>query len=198
MADPIREMIEAVTVELAGHGVSMETLVAQATGKASLELPDGLAKLAQVFEPEYALLFFEFLKGYYANPQGTAPAVPGGAELEPALRAALKDMPINDADKDQIIAAFMAPPEQTAAPQAGQEPEDPQKLLDELNQQVEKLQAELDAKLAELKPQDIPAAPTDASSSPPPENEQGVEQLRKAAQELTQSLEKALNELPKG
>lgn len=198
MADPIREMIEAVTVELAGHGVSMETLVGQATGKAALEAPDGLAKLAQVFEPEYALLFFEFLKGYYANPQGAAPAVPGGAELEPALRAALKDLPIEEADKEQIVAAFMAPPAEAPTPETGQEPEDPQNLLDELNRQVQKLQAELDAKLAELKPQDIPAAPTEAPSSPPPENEQGVEQLRKAAQELADSLEKALNELPKG
>lgn len=197
MADPIREMIEAVTVELAGHGISMETLVGQATGKAAMEAPDGLAKLAQVFEPEYALMFFEFLKGYYANPQGSVPAVPGGAELEPALRAALKDLPIEDADKAQIIAAFVNPPDAASPGEAGAEAEDPAKVLDELNQQVEKLQAELDAKLAELKPQDVPAAPSEAPDAPPPENEQGVEQLKQAIREMTESLEKALNELPR-
>ncbi|MCC7510328.1 MAG: hypothetical protein IT464_13285 [Planctomycetes bacterium] len=197
MSNPTQEMLDALTTELAGHGVSMKTLSAQAAGKLGMEAPDGLARLAQVFEPEYALMFFEFLKGLQMSPAEAVPAAPNPADLEPALRAAFAELPIDAAEKEKLIASLVNPFAEAAG---GESPtaatQDERQMLDELNKQAEKLQTELDKQIAELKPPDVEPAQPGEPEPPLPESDQGVEKLKQAAQELSNALEKALKDLP--
>ncbi|MBK8208162.1 MAG: hypothetical protein IPK87_15405 [Planctomycetes bacterium] len=198
MSNPTQEMLDALTTELAGHGVSMKTLSAQAAGKLGMDAPDGLAKLAQVFEPEYALMFFEFLKGLQMTPAEAVPAAPNPADLEPALRAAFAELPIESAEKEKLIASLVNPFTETAAGDAvpAADAPDEQQMLDDLNKQAKKLQAELDKQIAELKPPEVEPAKPGEPEPPLPESEQGVEKLKQAAQELSNALEKALKDLP--
>lgn len=205
MSDPIEDMLEAVGKELAGHGISMATLSAQALGKASMEAPDGLALLAACFSPEHALWFFEFLRGYLTTPEPEqAGEMPDPGKLKPAMAAAFATLPLTGKERDELMESLLQPfepkPEAAAAPPEAPAPaETPEEMIASLEKRAEELKKELDAKLAELKAPEAPApeaeTPAAAGDAAQP-SEKAVGKLEAAVADLQQALEEALGKLP--
>jgi hypothetical protein len=204
MSDPIAEMLENVGKELAQAGVSMETLAAQATGKAGMDAPGGLSLLAAKFSPEHALWFFQFLQGYLAGAKEEKPGeLPNPSQFQPQVMAALSALPLTEAERKEVLDSLLQPFEQgDATPAAEPSPkaagqETPEQMLANLEKKAEELQAQLDAKLAELKAEPPPPEPPTGEPPKAPEpNEQAVGEVEKAVKELQQALEEAMGKLP--
>lgn len=212
--DTTAEMLKQVGAELAGQGISMETLLGQARGEIEMGAPDGLTKLATVYEAQYALWFFEFLKGYVQSPAESPAEIPDVKSLGPTLTAALAGLPLSDAEKAEIVKSLLEPLEAAGGPDAGAAAAgNPDEALDNLQKQVEEMQAQLDKQLSELKAQaaEVPgaeapgaeapmpeaAAPEAAGEAPKPEadmpTQEQVGALEKAIEELQASIDKAVN-----
>jgi hypothetical protein len=207
MSDPISELLEGVGKELAQAGVSLETLSAQATGKAGMEAPDGLSLLAAKFSPEHALWFFEFLRGYLAGPKEERPGeMPDPGQFAPQVMAALTAFPLSEAERKEVLDSLMEPFEKSDAPEAPAEQspkaadatqETPEQMVANLEKKAEELQKQLDAKLAELKVETVPPEPPAGEPANAPEaSEQAVGEVEKAVQDLQKALEEALGKLP--
>lgn len=208
--DTTAEMLKQVGAELAGQGISMETLLGQARGDIEMGAPDGLTKLATVYEAQYALWFFEFLKGYVQSPAESPAEIPDIKSLGPTLTAALAGLPLSDAEKAEIVKSLLEPLEAAGSPaaEAGADAGNPEDALNNLQKQVEEMQAQLDKQLAELKAQaaEVPgaeapmpeaAAPEAAGEAPKAEadmpTQEQVGALEKAIEDLQASIDKAVN-----
>lgn len=209
MTDPTAEMIKQVGAELAGQGVSMDTLLGQARGQIAMSAPDGLTRLATIYEAQYALWFFEFLKGYVESGSGEAVEIPDVKSLGPTLTAALAGLPLSDAEKAEIVKSLLEPVEAASAAPTASETASPEDALNNLQKQVEEMQAQLEAQMSELKAQaaevpgaeapmpEAPAPEAPAEAPKPPEadmpTQEQVGQLEKAIEELQASLEQTIN-----
>lgn len=200
MTDPIGEILSDVGKELAGKGISMETLTAQALGKAPMSAPDGLALLATTYAPEYAMWFFEFLKGYLATPEAEKPdEMPDLTKMTPALEAAFAALPISEAERKELIDSIVKPFEPaSAAPAPAPEGETPEQMVAALEKKVEEMQKELEAKLEQFK---TPEAAEMAGGEAPPTGEAAqaeptVSDLEQAIADLQKTLETELGKLP--
>ncbi len=207
--DTTAEMLKQVGAELAGQGISMETLLGQARGEIEMGAPDGLTKLATVYEAQYALWFFEFLKGYVQSPSESPAEIPDVKSLGPTLTAALAGLPLSDAEKAEIVKSLLEPLEAAGGPEAGTAAAgNADEALNNLHKQVEEMQAQLDKQLAELKAQaaEVPgaeapmpesAAPDAAAETPKAEadmpTQEQVGALEKAIEDLQASIDKAVN-----
>jgi hypothetical protein len=206
MGDSISQMLEEVAKELAGHGVSMETLTGQAQGKLPMNAPDGIALLATVFPPEYAVWFFEFLKGYVSAPaEEQADEMPDPSKLAPLMATAFASLPLSEAERQELIDSILKPYEQAGgtapADEAGAEPgQPPEEAVADLQKKADELQNELDKKLADLKakggepPAEAPAAEAPTAEAPEP-TQQAVDQLQQAIENMQKSLEEQLGKL---
>lgn len=215
MSDLIAEMLETVGKELAQAGVSLETLAAQATGKAGMEAPDGLSLLAAKFSPEHALWFFEFLRGYLTSASEEKPGeLPDPRKFAPQIMASLAAFPMTEDERKEVLDSLMQPFEKAEAPEtpadespkAGTKPgepaaETPEQMIANLEKKAEELQKQLDAKLAEIKAEPPPAEPPakagEAPKAPEP-SEKAVTDLEKVVKDLQQALEESMGKLPPG
>lgn len=200
MTDPIGEILRDVGKELAGKGISMETLTAQALGKAPMSAPDGLALLSTTYAPEYAMWFFEFLKGYVATPEADKPGeMPDLTKMAPALEAAFSALPISAAERQELIDSIIKPFEPGQAEAApAPEGETPEEMVTALERKVEEMQKELEAKLEQFK---TPEAAEMAGGETPAtveasQAEPAVGDLEKAIADLQKTLESELGKLP--
>jgi hypothetical protein len=200
MTDPIGDILRDVGKELAGKGISMETLSAQALGKAPMSAPDGLALLATTYAPEYAMWFFEFLKGYLATPEAEKPGeMPDLTKMAPALEAAFAALPISAAERQELIDSIIKPFEPAHAEAApAPEGETPEEMVAALEKQVEEMQKELEAKLEQFKtPEVAEMAKGEApAAGEAPQTEPSVGDLEKAIADLQKTLESELGKLP--
>lgn len=198
MSDPIGEILRDVGKELAGKGISMETLSAQALGQAPMSAPDGLALLATTYAPEYAMWFFEFLKGYLATPEAEKPGeMPDLTKLTPALEAAFAALPISAAERQELIDSIVKPFEPAAAaPAPAPEGETPEQMVAALGKKVEEMQKELEAKLEQFKSPDAAEMAKPESPGDAPQAEPSMADLQKALTDLQKTLEAELGKLP--
>ncbi|MCG3184922.1 MAG: hypothetical protein ICCCNLDF_03085 [Planctomycetes bacterium] len=198
MTDPIGEILRDVGKELAGKGISMETLSAQALGQAPMSAPDGLALLATTYAPEYAMWFFEFLKGYLATPEAEKPGeMPDLTKLTPALEAAFAALPISAAERQELIDSIVKPFEPAAAaPAPAPEGETPEQMVAALGKKIEEMQKELEAKLEQFKTPDAAEMAKPESPGDAPQAEPSMADLQKALTDLQKTLEAELGKLP--
>lgn len=198
MTDPIGEILRDVGKELAGKGISMETLSAQALGKAPMSAPDGLALLATTYAPEYAMWFFEFLKGYLATPEAEKPGeMPDLTKMAPALEAAFAALPISAAERQELIDSIVKPFEPAqAAPAPAPEGETPEQMVAALGKNIEEMQKELEAKLEQFKTPDAAEMAKPESPGDAPQAEPSMADLQKALTDLQKTLEAELGKLP--